>query len=72
MGVGSMVLGYLTVIDKGALGQVVFPVLGLEQKISGVGIASRLSNKLPLLICISNGNFLFITVLRIFSGKNGA
>ena len=38
MGIGGMVLGQLTMIDQSALGQMVLPELGLEQKISGVGV----------------------------------
>ena len=38
VGIGGMVLGQLTVIHQGALGQVVLPVLGLEQKIAGVSV----------------------------------
>lgn len=41
MGVGSVVLGQLTVVDQSALAQVVLPVLGLQQKISGVGVISE-------------------------------
>ena len=38
VGIGGMVLGQLTVVDEGTLGQVVFTVDLLEQKISGVGV----------------------------------
>ena len=38
MGVGGMVLGQLTVVDQGTLGQVVLPEFGLEQKVAGIGV----------------------------------